>query len=91
MVTTPTLSEYRTRLTGLLGAEGEALVEAIASSLYSRIWRGTIGRLTGSSGKLTVMGQGVILRLYSDGGQASPYQDLMWEIPDEIGGHGEYT
>lgn len=37
MVTTPTLSEYRIRLTGLLGAEGEALVEAIASSVYSRI------------------------------------------------------
>jgi len=31
MVTTPILSEYRTRLTGLLDLDKEALAEAIAS------------------------------------------------------------
>ena len=37
MVTTPTWSGYRTRLTGLLGPQEEALADAIASSVYSRI------------------------------------------------------
>ncbi len=35
MVTTPILSEYRTRLTGLLDLDKEALAKAIASSVYA--------------------------------------------------------
>jgi len=37
MVTTPTWSGYRTRLTGLLGPQEEALADAIAASVYSHI------------------------------------------------------
>jgi len=51
----------------------------------------TAGRLTGRSRRLTAVKQDVILRLYSDDGGAGPYQGLIWETSDEMGGHGEHT